>query len=72
MFGWWVRWQSCKMAAQVMQGRANGDEAITPLVWSLTVFFENYIHGGSAATREDFGPKEPVNLATVERSAVDG
>lgn len=71
LFGWWIRWQACKMAAQVMQGRGNGDEAISPLVWSLTVFFEMYICGGSEETCEDFGPKEAVELTVVKKGAAD-
>jgi len=66
MIGWWVRWQACKMAAQVMQGRVNGDEAITPLVWSLTVFFEQYLRGGADNTLADFGPKEAIQLKEVK------
>lgn len=66
LFGWWVRWQACKMAARVMQGRQNGDEAITPLVWSLAVFFENYICTGAPGTQVDFGPKDVVELKVVK------
>lgn len=69
LFGWWYRWQACKMAAQVMQGRPNGDEAISPLVWSLTVFFETYMLSGSSGTSDDFGPKQPVELKAVEQCA---
>jgi hypothetical protein len=64
-FGWWIRWQACKMAAQVMQGRSNGDEAISPLVWSLAVFFEQYMLAGATETSTDFGPKQPVELKPV-------
>lgn len=66
LFGWWVRWQACKMAAQVVAGWNNGpDEGITPRIWSVTVFFENYICEGAKGTQEDFGPKEPVELKEV-------
>jgi hypothetical protein len=67
MIGLWRRWQACKMAAQVMQGRPNGDEAITPLVWSLTVFFEKYMAEGATGTQGDFGPKEAVALKVVSK-----
>lgn len=44
LFGWWYRWQACKMAAQVVAGWNNGpDEGITPRIWSVTVFFERYM-----------------------------
>lgn len=69
LYGWWVRWQACKMAAQVMQGRQNGDEAITPLAWSLTVFFEGYMRFGAEGTQKDFGPKEAVELKSVSDAA---
>jgi len=66
LFGWWFRWQACKMAARVMQGRANGEEPLSPLIWSLTVFFESYMVSGSEQTQADFGPKEAVELQTVK------
>jgi hypothetical protein len=31
----------------------------------LATFFESYIAMGAAATRKDFGPKEPVQLRVV-------
>jgi len=69
LFGWWFRWQACKLAALAVNGWNNGaDEGITPRLWSVTVFFEMYMTGGSAATHEDFGPKEPVELREVTAS----
>jgi len=65
--GLWIRWQACKMAAQVMQGRGNGNEPLTPLVWSLAVFFEMYMRHGSLGTLKDFGPKDVVELKKVDR-----
>lgn len=67
VFGWWVRWQACKMAAHVMQGQGMGTDidGPTPRIWSLTVFFEKYICAGCDGTAEDFGPKEPVILKSV-------
>lgn len=66
LFGWWVRWQACKMAATVMSGRANGEEPLSPLIWSMTVFFEKYICDGADGTADDFGPKDAIELKTVE------
>lgn len=68
IFGWWYRWQACKMAAQVMQGQGMGTEidGPTPRIWSLTVFFERYLYGGSSATQDEFGPKEPIQLKDVK------
>jgi hypothetical protein len=67
LFGWWYRWQACKLAAIVVSGWNNGpDEGITPRLWSVTVFFENYMMEGADSTREDFGPKEPIELQRVQ------
>ena len=65
ILGWWIRWQACKMAAQVMYG-CGEDEGICPRLWSLVVFFETYITSGSAGTLDDFGPNEPVELKTTD------
>lgn len=68
LFRWWCRWQACKLAAVVVAGWNNGpDEGITPRLWSVTVFFEEYMHGGAEGTREDFGPSEPVELQVVAK-----
>lgn len=64
LFGWWYRWQACKMASAVMAG-CGDDEGICPRLWSVTVFFERYMTGGADKTLEDFGPKEPVELREV-------
>lgn len=64
LFGFWIRREACKMAAIAMQGEFN-DDAICPRLWSLTVFFENYMRDGASGTSEDFGPKEPVQLASA-------
>lgn len=64
LFGWWIRWQACKMAAQTV-----GSPTLVPtnvLLWSFTVFFETYMWSGAAATRADFGPKEPVDLRVMQ------
>ena len=67
IFGWWYRWQACKLAAQAI-GCRQENEAPAPLIWSLATFFECYLLGGSEGTIEDFGPKEPVVLKTVDKS----
>lgn len=54
------------MAAQVVAGWNNGpDEGITPRMWSVTVFFENYLAEGAEGTREEFGPREAIELREV-------
>lgn len=68
IFGWWYRWQACKMAAQVMEA-CGDDEGLCPRIWSLTVFFETYMTSGSEGTLEDFGPKEPVDIKAVSEQA---
>ena len=68
IFGWWTRWQACKMAAQVMTA-CDGEEDMCPRLWSITVFFETYMIGGSAGTVADFGPKKPVEIKVVERTS---
>lgn len=55
------------MAAQVMAG-CGEDEGICPRLWSTTVYFEQYMLEGANNTVKDFGPKEPVELVTVNDS----
>jgi hypothetical protein len=63
LFGWWYRWQACKLAAHVMSNRHHPDDrALAPICWSLAVFFELYLIDGADGTSEEFGPKEPVQL----------
>jgi hypothetical protein len=55
------------MAARVVAGWNEGPtEGICPRIWSVTVFFESYMTHGSEWTSDEFGPKEPVELKTVE------
>lgn len=67
LFGWWVRWQACKMAARVMEGQGLGDDTqgVCPRLWSCAVFFELYITTGAEETADEFGPKEPAQLHAV-------
>ena len=70
LFGWWIRWQACKLAAVVVQGWAERPgEGIAPSIWSAAVFFESYMLDGAAGTREEFGPKAPVELKPVTEVA---
>jgi hypothetical protein len=71
LFGWWIRWQACKMASvTVAAWREVPNEGMTPKLWSVTVFFETYMCGGAEGTREEFGPREAVELAAVEMERV--
>lgn len=54
---------ACELAALVMSGR--GDETPVPMIWSLTVFFEEYITKGAPGTAKNFGPKKPAKLKLV-------
>jgi hypothetical protein len=58
------RMRALELATAVMVGRT--DEAPAPLLWSLTVFFENYMDGGARATQKDFGPRKPTKLKVVK------
>lgn len=70
MFYMYVRYKACKLAAQAISGWNNEDgDGICPRIWSLTVFFENYICEGADGTLEDFGPKEPVQLSDVNAAS---
>ena len=71
LFGYWVRLEACRLAALAVSRVTGPEEGWAPKVWSLTVFFESYLLGGSGAAAADFGPKEAVELKDVT-SAVDG
>ncbi len=64
-FGFWVRREACRMAALAIQNQDKTD--CIPLLWSMTVFFESYMWDGSVGTRDSFGPKEPVELRSVDQ-----
>jgi hypothetical protein len=59
------RIKACKLAAKVMAGRP--DDQVVPMLWSLCVFFENYIDCGAKWTQKDFGPKKPVKLRVASQ-----
>lgn len=65
LFGWWFRWQACKLAALAFSRHEPDGEGICPRLWSTTVFFETYMLEGASNTLEDFGPKQPVELKAV-------
>ena len=65
LFGFWIRREACRLAAQAAQGPWSKDHDTAHLLWSLTVFFERYMMHGCEDTQEDFGPKEPVNLGII-------
>lgn len=56
-----IRRDACRLAAQAFR-MTDAETSYTPLLWSMTVFFEEYLRHGSAHTLADFGPKEPVAL----------
>lgn len=59
-----TRIKACELAAQVMAERVFDTPA--PMLWSLAVFFENYIDKGAKATLRDFGPR-PAKVALLVR-----
>lgn len=67
ILNFWVRHEACRLAARVCQGH-EFDGEIGSHLWSVTVFFEAYIHGGCEATVDDFGPKDAVELKIVRES----
>lgn len=66
LIGYLVRREACRLAATAAQGQC-GDGPVAERLWSLCVFFENYLQEGSEGTADDFGYKEPVNLRQVEK-----
>lgn len=66
LFGYFVRREACRLAAQAAQGQC-GEGAVAERLWSLTVFFETYLMDGCDGTQEGFGYKDPVNLRDVKK-----
>lgn len=56
---------ACEMAALVLSGDRS-EVPDMPRLWSLAVFFDMYLEGGSSATRKDFGHRKPVKLRPAE------
>lgn len=65
MFGFWIRREACRLAAQAMNGQCNEGD-VGRRLWALAIFFEQYMRGGAEGTLADFGYKEPVKLGAVE------
>lgn len=59
-----IREVACQCAAQAICCRQKGEVPV-PLLWSMAVFFETYIRAGCEGTRNDFGPKESVELKVM-------
>jgi len=47
-----TRIKACELAAQCMQGHGLAFSGIGPRIFSLCIFFENYIDEGSEATEQ--------------------
>lgn len=43
LLGYFIRRDACRLAAQAFYGNAPADGTYTPRLWSLTVFFEQYV-----------------------------
>ena len=65
LLGFWIRREACRMAAEAVRGPWSEGRDVAHLLWSLTVFFEEYMRKGAVATRADFGPKDAVDLGIV-------
>lgn len=63
-FGYWVRREACRLAAQSMPTDWK-DANFAVRIWSLTVFFERYLLVGANGTHEDFGPKGAPVLSLI-------
>lgn len=60
-----IRREACRLAAAAIRSHEVTDGSYAPMLWSLAVFFENYLRDGAEGTQEDFGPKDPVELKKV-------
>ena len=65
VFGYFVRREACRLAAQAAQGPWSQGRDVSHLLWSLTVFFELYLRHGGDETQKDFGPKEVIELGIL-------
>ncbi len=71
LFGFWIRREACRLAAQALRA-TDIDEGYAPRIWSLTVFFENYMLEGAEGTQADFGPPEAVEFNVVTTTDAAG
>lgn len=69
IINFFIRREACRNAATAIQGHP-WDGEIGHHAWSLTVFFEEYMHSGAEGTAEDFGPKDAVELKVVKKGEV--
>lgn len=65
IFGYFIRRDACRLAAQALR-QCDIADGYAPRLWSLTVFFETYLMQGSHTTAKDFGPKEPTQISEVK------
>lgn len=63
-----TRSRACELAVGAAQ---HFNEVDLETLWSLCVFFENYLDGGADATRDDFGPKFPEATVVPMKRAND-
>lgn len=71
LFNFFVRREACRLAALSMPSDwKDGSFAIH--IWSLAVFFEQYMREGENGTREDFGPKGAPVLSIVRKEDNEG
>lgn len=61
------RAKACKMAAEVLGGAGPVMDGWAPVIWSLSVFFEQYMATGAKGTRKDFGPRKAKVLKLVSK-----
>ena len=68
LFGFWIRREACRLAAKSFSGAWAEHLPPGTTLWSLTVFFEQYLLTGADGTKDDFGPVEPIDLGIVRSS----
>lgn len=66
LFGYWIRRDACRLAAHTLKA-TDVEASYTPRLWSMTVFFEQYLCEGANGTADDFGPPDPVALKPVDQ-----
>lgn len=70
LIGFLIRREACRLAATSIRTHEVSDGSYAPMLWCLTVFFEQYLRDGAEGTKDDFGPKEPVNLEEIKKQMV--
>lgn len=64
-----IRTEACRCVATVLQ-KHDLNQPVTPLAWSLAVFFETYIAEGAQSSLKEFGPKPATRLKIVKTRIV--